>query len=370
MRRRRAAAGLAVAVAATATLGGGVVTPSADAQSVVYAKDLSGNFAGDARDEVFAYVSGSTPDALVTFSNGGVSGGPVSLDVELFTVNGSYDPVAGDFDGDGYDEILWYAAGTRQDYIWDFTSATTITSRPYTVNGTYDPVVGDFNGDGVDDVTWYARGTARDYIWEYNVGGGYTSAPRTINGYYTPIPGSFGSNATDDILFYAPGPGADYLWDYNPDGSYASRPYPANGYYWPFVLDIWNDGWQGEDIFFYAPGTAPDYVWDFFQGDKYSYNEPVNGFYYAPVAGDFLGDGHDDVLWFSDVGFNMWDYAPDPAGLVRWDYSFSNAAQAAGVTAMDPSVAPSATGAQADSTDVLTGSSRNATATPGPTRSR
>jgi hypothetical protein len=48
-----------------------------------------------------------------------------------------------------------YVAGQGQ-----FTTAV-----PVTVNGTYTPFSGDFNGDGFDDVFWYGPGGGRDSLW-------------------------------------------------------------------------------------------------------------------------------------------------------------------------------------------------------------
>ena len=47
------------------------------------------------------------------------------------------------------------ASGTAGD------AAATSTRRPSAVHGAYDPVVGDLDGDGADDIFWYGRGAAR-----------------------------------------------------------------------------------------------------------------------------------------------------------------------------------------------------------------
>jgi hypothetical protein len=83
------------------------------------------------------------------------------------------------------------------------------------VNGDFVPLAGDFSGDGAEDVIWYARGPAQDYWWDNNPDGSRDTVPLTINGSgYRPIAGSFGMDATDDLHWYAPGPSTDYFWDF------------------------------------------------------------------------------------------------------------------------------------------------------------
>jgi hypothetical protein len=304
---------IAAAVAAALVVAGAVAVSSStpSAAATLSPTEVSGNFAGDAREEVFAYTAGTAPDYLVSFANQGVSCGQLTWARYAHTVNGTFYPVAGNFDGDAYDEIFWHAPGAAQDYLMNFTSFTATTVIPFSVAGDYIPIAGDFTADGVDDIMWYAPGTARDAMWDFNPGGGFDDAPFTISGTYRPVAGSFGSDATDDILWYAPGTTTDYFWDFL-EGTHDYEPsvLPVSGNYRPFSLDIYGDGPQGGDIFWYAPGTADDYVWDFVEGEYESTLDPVVG-NYRPTSGDYFNDGRDDILWMVPDGtrFYLWDHS-------------------------------------------------------------
>ena len=75
-----------------------------------------------------------------------------------FTVTGDrYRPFAGDFDGDGRDEITWYHPGRGYDSIWTGISrGRGYSTRGTVINGVYTVVVGDYDGNGVDDILWYS----------------------------------------------------------------------------------------------------------------------------------------------------------------------------------------------------------------------
>ena len=97
------------------------------------------------------------------------------------TVRGTYRPVAGDVDGDGRDDIIWYGPGAAGDSIWHFTSATVATTPGRSAStGNYRPVAGDLDGDHHADIVWNG-GPAADYHWHFTGRtGSYVSTRRVL----------------------------------------------------------------------------------------------------------------------------------------------------------------------------------------------
>jgi hypothetical protein len=327
-RRRFAARALAAAVCA-GTMGAGLVvggSPPASAQVPTDHKVVAGNFFAGPRDELLVYTPGTGPDELYTITK--VSGEPRFNLVGTFRVNGTYTPLVGDYNADGFDEIIWYAAGSAPDYVWNFTSYSTVRSRTISINGTYSrPTVGDYTGDGADDIVWYNPGFGADYFWEFNPGGKFTSRRADSNGHYLPVSGSIGADTTDDIFWYAPGSAADYLWDYIP-GSTAFRSIrqTVNGRtYRPFSLNAYADGVGSEDIFWYAPGRTTDYLWDYL--GRFRNDVPLVGGLsidgdYLPAAGDYFGGGAEDVVFSGTSNVLLREHEMVLGDLVITDWTF------------------------------------------------
>jgi hypothetical protein len=320
MRRRTIVSFLVIAGAVAASPAAG--TAPAGAQVPGNRAAFRGNFAGDDREEVFLYSdapSAEPNDTMLSFDNAGTPGGPITTTTFQQDVQGSFTPLPGDYDGDGFDEIFWYGAGNAPDVMWDFTDFTVHTETPTTVRGLYVPAVGDFTGDGVDDILWYGPGGAPDSMWEFDLGGSHTQVATPVRGRYFPLVASVGRDATDDILWYAPGNTPDTLWDFI-EGStrvVAAR-WRVVGSYLPFTLDEFGDGPRGGDFFWYAPGPGADSYWDYLNGQRIqTLVDSVRGFH-VPVAGDFLGDNQDDVLWMNNEAPVLWDHN----GTMRHKYVF------------------------------------------------
>ncbi len=252
------------------------------------------DFDGDGKDDIFWYAAGS-PSDYIWYGKG--------RNVWAFhttNIYGSYVPIAGDFDGDGNSDIFWYAAGDKADWIYygegpngDFRVVST------SVQGTYTPIAGDFNGDGRTDIFWYGPGTSRDSIWLAE-GVGFKYYPSAIWGYYAPIAGDFDGDGKDDIFWYAAGDKADWIY-YGTEAGNEFRITSATvkGTYTPISGDFNGDG--RTDVFWYGPGGNFDALW-LTEGTGFKYYPITVKGTYRPVKGDFDGDGYTDIFWYGVGG--------------------------------------------------------------------
>src|SRR4029077_6939634 len=79
------------------------------------------------------------------------------------SVNGALTPVAGDLNGDGRDDLLWYSPGNTSK--WTALGGMQFKAEPVATDGTrLVPVAGDFDGDHRSDVFWYSGG-GTDPLW-------------------------------------------------------------------------------------------------------------------------------------------------------------------------------------------------------------
>ena len=98
----------------------------------------------------------------------------------------------------GKDEVLWYNPGPQRDlitgYRWNSGSTPTGVRRAINVNGVYRPVIGDFDGNGWADVVWYGPGSTQDWYWRVfgHAGGASTGQLESrlrVAGSYSPLVG-------------------------------------------------------------------------------------------------------------------------------------------------------------------------------------
>ena len=266
---------------------------------------VTGDFNGDGFEDAFVDGAGSVADQLL------LGKADQTFTVRSASVSGHYFPVAGDLDGNGTDEIVWYGWGTLHDAIWRWNGSG-FSSLDYDVDGTYVPYGGDFDGDGRGDVLWYGPGSAPDRIsyGTANIASFYIRTLASIGGSYRIATGDLGTGdgktdagphqagTASDALVYGAARGVLDRTDITVDGRDCPGP----------VGDL--DGNGAEDIVWYGVGTGGDVRWQMsgVRGHFTRVSASVSGTY-DPEAGDFNGDHRDDVLWFtpnSAVGDTIW----------------------------------------------------------------
>lgn len=254
----------------------------------------------------FLYGTGGVNDHLWWGIGNVRDWGPYSGDLLSFKVreqnvtDAVFTPFAGDFNGDGRDDIFWYGAGATTDTIWFFNADGTHSSRTEVIDGTYTPLVADFNGDGREDIFWYAPGSHYDFLWLFNADGSHSSRTEQVMGTYIGLPGHFNDDGRGDIFWYGPGAVMDAVWTFNADGSHDAQAYPVDFVASPVAGDF--DGNGLTDIVWRKSADDPVWYFDGFLG--VTTHTPVAG-YLAPddtfgavKAADFNGDGRDDLLAF------------------------------------------------------------------------
>jgi hypothetical protein len=224
---------------------------------------------------------------------------PVNYSCVGVGVGGSYTPVAGDFNGDGVDDIIWYAPGDGQDYLWQGTVFGRFLSRQITVSGAYTPIPGDFDGNGTDDVLWYAPGgDHNDRIWRGKRNGTFRGSSVNVTGTFTaPAAADFNGDRKEDIIWYGDGTAADYVW-YGTRGGFTSKAVTQNGVgLTPLAANY--DGDERADIFWYGPDDTVDKLWYGKVGRTFGINVDTQiGGTYVPVAGRFNRGRTADILWY------------------------------------------------------------------------
>jgi hypothetical protein len=121
--------------------------------------------------------------------------------------------VAGDFDGDGDDDVFWHGPGNAGETIWMAQGGRFFSRTAPQTSGSYRPEAGDYNGDGHDDIMWYAPGAPREALWLGGPGLQFRGASvGSVRGLYAYVrAGDFDGGGRDELLWYS-SPGSDAIW--------------------------------------------------------------------------------------------------------------------------------------------------------------
>lgn len=261
------------------------------------AEPVAGDFDGDGFSDVLLYRAGTASDPVVRGSRNDLTAGPT------WTINGRYRAASCVTDSGASTKamVLLHGPGLAPD-IELFGNGTTFSvGRSLVINGSYLPLLGDFDGDGKCDVMLYAPGSAGDLLLQGDGQGRFGAAQRfRVEGTYRPVVGDFNGDGLADILWYAPGRGGDSLWWGDAASGFVRGPaLTVNGDYLPVAGDFNGDGYS--DVLWYGPGPADDALWyGGAAGFRASNDVTVSGRYLAQ-SGDVNGDGRADVTWYDPV---------------------------------------------------------------------
>jgi len=277
-----------------------------------------GDFDGDGRDDIAAFVRSSKTgsgkgDVYVALSTG--SGfGPGKIWHGNFCI-GDEIPRAGDFDGDGKDDVACFVRNESDVYVALSTGssfAAAVRWQDYFCLPGEWPEVGDFDGDGRDDIVTFVKGTksgsaANDVYVSVSNGTTFLPGKKWHDsfswGSEIPFTGDFDGDGKDDIITFKRQAADVYiaLSDGNGFGS---------GQLWhkqfclateePGIGDFDGDG-RDDIVCFSRQGGGKVWV-SISTGTKFNpARTRTSGFCLGkevPLTGDFRGEGSDGVINF------------------------------------------------------------------------
>jgi hypothetical protein len=262
-------------------------------------RPIAGDYNGDGRDDVLWYAPGPSADLIwLGQPGGGFSPSPLSI-------VGTYDDLlAGDFDHDGDDDVVVYNRSSGAAYLMRSKGNATFTLSSLGPGAGRVPFLLDSDGDGDQELFWYGKDSMPDSIWNWS-GSGFSAAARVVPGSFYPFVGDFDGNGRDDVFWYAPGPTTDKLWLHRTSGGYSSIAKPVTGLYRVAIGNF--DGDAADDIVFYAPGMGVDTVWFGAPGGAFASQHITIISDFTLVVASLEGNGRDGLIL----------YAPGPS-VDRW----------------------------------------------------
>ncbi len=273
-----------------------------------YTQVVGGDFDGDGYGDLLFYRAGPGADSIWWGDGRG------RFAKQRISINGSYRLIIGDFNGDGRRDVLFYGPGSTPESIWwGASSRHFVATRAHAISGTYAITAGDFNGDGRTDL-YFAHG--HDNVFWVNTTSVGTSTfaftqlrDTIINRSFTSIaPVDYDCDGADDLLFYASGPSPDAFTF--PDHGLLSNALKVapNGHGIDGTYVAVSGRFEGGcgDVLLYGPGSLPDAL---LQGSGFGPTPPghsqlvtvagpaIHGVY-VPVVFDADGDGRADIFFY------------------------------------------------------------------------
>ena len=268
------------------------------------------DFSGDGRSDVLLRLDDGTVREWLGQSDGSFVGNIAHVNVNpgaTWVVAGT-----GDFNGDGYSDILWRVGDTVREWLGhsdgSFADNAAVNLNPgpgVAVVGT-----GDFNGDGRSDVLLrLTDGTVREWLGQSD--GSFLGNIAHVNvnpgaGWVVAGTGDFNGDGYSDILWRVGDAVREWLG--HSDGSFADNAAvnlnPGPGVAVVGTGDFNGDG-RSDVLLRLADGTVREWLGQSdgsFVGNIAHVNVNPGSGWHVVGTGDFNGDGMDDLLWRTSDG--------------------------------------------------------------------
>jgi hypothetical protein len=206
--------------------------------------------------------------------------------------------IAGNFNSDDRDDILWRHSGNGQNTIWlsGYSSTqravTAVTNLDWQVAGT-----GDFNGDGRSDIFWRNRRTGQNVIWRYGSSSTQTAVTAvTDTAWQVAGIGDFNRDGRSDVLWRHANHGRNVIWFSASSQSQLAMTTVSVSWQLVGTGDFNADG--RSDVVWRHSGTGDNAIWLSGNSSTQQAMTDVSALTWQVAGtGDFNGDGRADVLW-------------------------------------------------------------------------